>query len=72
MSALSREYAPWESAPAYKLLTDNRDLAFLQSQRTRNGVVAPFPGTQPAIALPSRPHSPAAAGWVPSSSEVSK
>lgn len=24
-----------------------------------------FPGTQPAIALPSRPHSPAAAGWVP-------
>ena len=27
----------------YKLLTDNRDLAFAQSAMTRNGVVAPFP-----------------------------
>lgn len=31
-----------------------------------------FPGTQPAIALPSKPHSPAAVGWVPTLHEVSK
>lgn len=31
-----------------------------------------LPGTQPAIALPSKPHSPAAAGWVPTLHEVSK
>lgn len=31
-----------------------------------------FPGTQPAIAIPCKPHSPAAVGWVPTLHEVSK
>ena len=72
MSAVFQEFHQWESAPAFKLLSDNRDLYQLQSQRTRNGVVAPFPGAQPAIALPSKPQSPAAAGWAPILHEASK
>lgn len=81
MSAIFQEFHQWESAPALKLLLPQRDEQFTRSAAARNNrVVKPtgrpylsiLPGAQPAIALPSKPQSPAAAGWAPTLTEVTK
>lgn len=45
MSAVMRAYAAYDSAPAHKLLSDNRDLYIAQSAATVAGCPAPFPGS---------------------------
>ena len=54
-------FASYPSASAHKLLTDNRDLAFIQSAMTRNGVVAPFPAGR---SLTHSSHKGRASGFV--------
>lgn len=65
MSAVFAEYHDWESAPAYKLLCDQRERYIEQSRRTRNGVVAQLPRAVP-------PNSPTHPGRAALSSEDSE
>lgn len=43
MSDASRKWADYDSAPAHKLLSDNRERYIAQSAATRGGLVAPLP-----------------------------